>query len=238
MRTLVVPDLHGRFLLGRGLLEQEGVLDPEDNFCRVRDTEVRVVQLGDLANCVPADRDGDLALLRRAGSWFDVLLVGNHEYPYLGGTSFSGFFPLMEVEQAVRNLSWRAAYAVGETLVTHAGVSAGFLPDLPACEIADLLNSAWLTKPRHPWFSQCGVGRGGSALHGSVLWRDDSESLDVGLSQVYGHTVDTSGPIHRTHGESFSLNLDCGGHGPHADRIAAAWLSDDGTLDRIVEYLL
>lgn len=239
MRTLVVPDAHGRYKLVRGLLMQEGILDEEGARTGLA---VTTVQLGDLANCVGEDRLGDAQLLRVSRAWFDVQLVGNHEHPYFGGPGFYGFDWLSEIDRLVMNRTWMAAHAVGETLLTHAGVSP--LLRLPSAlsvgEVALLINAAWEDDPRHPWFSMIGDARGGRAECGGILWRDDTEEwIDVSsFNQVYGHTVVKTGPV-LTVLESgrWSLNLDCGGHG-NVTRIAAVWLGEQGDVEKIVEFNL
>lgn len=238
MRTLVVPDAHGRYKLVRGLLQQEGILDEEG---ARTDRSVTTVQLGDLANCVYDDRLVDAQLLRASSAWFDVQLVGNHEHPYFGGPGFYGFDFLNKIERLVLNLEWKAAHAVGGTLLTHAGVSPMlYLPSGDATFASDLLNAAWKESPKHPWFSQIGRARGGPAEQGGILWRDHTEEW-IKLSdfnQVYGHTVVKTGPVHSIIDTGrWSLNLDCGGH-RNVTRIAAVWLDETGEVDEIVEFNL
>lgn len=242
MRYFVVPDLHGRMSLASGLLFEAGLID--ERGVRVSRDDVRVVQLGDLANCCAGDRDRDLALLRKARAWFDVILVGNHEHPYFGGPRFNGFFPLNEVEQAIRNLSWRPAYAVGGTLLTHAGVTPGWFKgfggnDLGAADAEAILNAAWKANPaRSPFFATISYARGGYAKNGGVIWSDwNRERRDYRFSQVHGHTPVASGPKKRQSPKrgTFAINLDVGGHGP-VSRIVGLWLDEDGKPDGFVEY--
>lgn len=228
MDTFVVPDLHGRSYLAQGLLEQAGIIDPDGN--RIDEKTVRVVQLGDLANCVAGDREIDLALLGRADEWFDVVLVGNHELPYLGGPAFGGFWQ-SDVSAAVHAIDWQPALAIGETLLTHAGV----VPDLltgdveSAADAANELASAWTAeRGRSFYFAMIGRARGGLHQFGGVTWSDAHEPRDSRFSQVHGHTPDPSGPSirHATNGR-FSVNLDVGGHGP-VRRIVGLWLDEAG----------
>ncbi len=243
MRTFITPDLHGRYELALALLREAEIVDARGT--RV-DREVRTVQLGDLANCVGADRDGDLRLLRKARAWFDVLLVGNHEHPYWNGPRFSGFVWLAEVERAIRNLHWQPALAIGGTLITHAGLH----PDFGLAKMADAeeeLRAAWHYDPgEHRYFAQIGPSRRGLSiemarkfslpLYGGVLWRDADEQIDDHFNQVFGHTVDLDGPILTEHPNGrWALNLDCGGH-RDVRRIAGVWLDEHGQIECYVEH--
>lgn len=243
MRTLVVPDLHGRYGLALALLRAAGIVDGRGT--RI-DYESRIVQFGDLANCVGRDRDGDLRLLRKARAWFDVLLVGNHEHPYFGGSAFTGFMLVAEVERAVRNLTWQPAIAVGGTLVTHAGVHPGWKLPADAALAEGDIRAAWQQRTAdHPLIAQIGPARRGLyaeqarrfglPLFGGVLWRDASEDIDTGFNQVYGHTVNPDGPIRVDHPNGcWAINLDCGGH-HDVRRIVGVWLDAAGGFDGFVE---
>lgn len=232
MKTFVIPDLHGRYELLEALYEVTGIpRAPEDRATY----DIRTVQLGDLANCVSEDISRDVTTLERSRTLIDVRLVGNHEHPYFGGPRFGGFWRDPAVATALLRLNWQAALAVGDTLLTHAGVPIGFLPEMPVPELAELLNQAWREDPTHPWFRQIGRSRFGDADYGGVLWRDDIEDqLDWSFNQVYGHTVRREGPIHVEREGTWSLNLDCGGH-HNVTRIAAAWLAEDGSLNALIE---
>lgn len=76
--VFVVPDAHGNHHLVRGLLEQEGITNGRS---RIVGSEVQVVQLGDLANCVQESVQDDLEALSLVGPVIDFMLVGNHEHP-------------------------------------------------------------------------------------------------------------------------------------------------------------
>lgn len=238
MRTFVTPDLHGRYLLALGLLQEVGIVDEQG--ARVRDSDVCSVQLGDLANCVAEDRARDAQLLRKARAWFDVCLIGNHEHPYFGGPAFSGFKPIAEIEQLVMNIPWRVALAVGDTLITHAGVAPWL--DLPNAQVAErVLNEAWKDNvAAHPFLAAIGRARYGRSEYGGVLWRDAiEEPISDSFSQVFGHTADVIGPTndYSPNAGTYALNLDCGGH-RDVRRIVGAWLDEDGALLETVEYLL
>lgn len=256
MRTLVIPDLHGRWWLAEGLLRQEGLLDQRGRRLRPGDAaegktpkrgggrdvthdldqrrlDVQVIQLGDLVNCVPADRDIDLKTLHYAPDWFDVVLVGNHEHPYYGGHPFLGFFSIPEVKEALLRIDVQPCALVGTTLLTHAGVAGRFdLPAETAAEAADAIRYRWgQDRARDPLFSGVGRARGGSASCGGLLWSDWSEARDHRFDQIHGHTPLDRGPgiRHYTTGR-FTINLDCGGHG-NVKRLVGVWLDSDGGPD-------
>lgn len=233
-RTFVVPDLHGRWALAAGLLDAACV--PADPVWRRRE-KVTVVQLGDLANCVGRDRDADLAILERAQHWFDVVLCGNHEHPYFGGTAFSGFAWFAEVEAAIKRLDWQPCHLIGNTLLTHAGLTPDW--NRRTARGADgWLRARWQESRASGPFNRVGRARSGGASWmpacGGVLWSDWSEPRAT-INQVHGHTPLPDGPGRRDKGDTFAINLDCGGHGD-VRRIVGLWLDADGTPGEYVEY--
>jgi hypothetical protein len=181
MKTLVIPDIHGKPKLLRSMLDNDAD---------------RIVQIGDLANCVYQDRDGDLECLELAlelqNSTNFELLVGNHEHPYFGGGRFSGFASIPEIKEAIKRLNWKAATVVGDALVTHAGVAPRVLRNYNASImphiLMDEINSLWRSNPRMPIFENTGYLRGGRVPVGGILWRDISEPIDTRFNQIFGHS--------------------------------------------------
>lgn len=185
--VFVVADAHGRLDLVEGLLKQAGAC------CGPGRT---IVQLGDLTDCVASSIEDDLAILRAVPDLFDVLLVGNHEYPYFGGAPFAGFFRSEDVATAVLRLRWLPAFAAGEFLITHAGLTADFAyrsPRMRAQEQADYLCDLWQRDPTNPSslavFSAISRFRGGRSETGGIFWADWMElKSTAGFSQIVGHT--------------------------------------------------
>jgi len=181
MKTLVIPDIHGDAQLLQDILDKEWNVD-------------EIVQLGDLANCVIESRDGDIECLRLAQEYDIKVLVGNHEYPYLGGKPFSGFFHYPEVKEEIKKLHWRVATTVGdEILVTHAGLHPRYnyyKSDNPF-RLAQWLNLCWNKNPMFQFFADVGQIRGGRYPQGGILWRDFHEKSDKTVKQVFGHTPNT-----------------------------------------------
>lgn len=238
MKTFVVGDVHGKPDLVECLLTDAGVLDVEGN----RVPGVRSIQVGDLANCVADDRDGDLECLDRAASWFDVVLVGNHEHPYFGGPAFSGFRHLPEVAERLRLLELAGVYQpaalVGETLITHAGAT----PDWgweSAEEAYDAIAAAWLESPNALVFSRIGQYRGGGHMLGGILWSDIREPKSGEFRQVIGHTPLDELVVSYADGDeqkdSWLLrHVDWGGK--HFHRLAGIWLDEHGDYIETASY--
>lgn len=219
--TFVVADAHGRLDLVQGLIRKAGA---------ERGPGRTIVQLGDLASCTAGSAKDDLACLRAAPDLFDVLLIGNHEYPYLWGPVFRGFWSDPEVEQVVFSLPYEAAYSDGEFLVTHAGLTNTWQRWNPvALEGADAaarwLNELWRGPDDWGIFDAISHRRGGNHRSGGILWADWSERKAAGIRQVVGHTP---GDDVRTAGDPPHAHcIDLGAaRGTNGDRIAGCWLRD------------
>jgi hypothetical protein len=196
LKTLIVPDIHGHFNTLKGLLREAGVLDNQNH----RVDGWRVIQLGDLANCVAADREGDLACLQTVGDWIDTMLPGNHEHGYFGGPQFGGFFEYLEVREELNRIERQGHLAPaalvesndGDILVTHAG----YVPSEGIESAVDGFNYAtekWLEDKKHPLFSQIGTSRGGWSANGGLLWSDWMERKAHEFNQIVGHTPQRKG---------------------------------------------
>lgn len=252
MRYLIVADLHGRHDLARGILTAEHV--PLTAFER-RAAGVWTVQLGDLANCVVGSHDSDLAILTVAADWFDTVLVGNHEHPYLGGGAFSGFQPFRDIEERLHRLDTlgilQPCLRIGDTLLTHAGVTPDWrLGD--ARDARDAISACWRADRAAPVFNQVGRARCGGYRaphgwpeHGGILWSDWAEPREDGFNQIHGHTPVKGRPIAerwKRWPPRWALNLDAGAcfawrSRPAGNRVVAAWIGEDGEIDGdLIEY--
>lgn len=217
--VLAIADAHGNAGLVRGLLAQEKP-----------GSDVLVVQLGDLANCVGASESDDLAALELVGDQIDLMLVGNHEHPHFGGPAFSGFWPHLDVRRKLQELNDREliqpSLAVGSILLTHAGVNVGLAESShpeeggwKSAEAADEeLRWAWKQNVRYPVFSAIGRSRGGWEALGGILWSDWSEPKTQRFRQLVGHTV---GEDIRRRDRAICIDL---GAGKGRSRIAGAWI--------------
>lgn len=231
-RVFVVGDLHGQHNVARRLLEAAGIVDKEG--ARIRDPSVGTVQLGDLINGTRSSLARDAATLRKARAWFDVCLVGNHDYPYLGGYGFGGFWRSMEIERLALNVFWHPALAVGGTLLTHAGVADLLGMKARTAKEAEMeLVEAWLADRGHPFFALCSPARaGGRDYVGGVLWKDWSEPRSTRFSQVHGHTPQ-DGPVFVGDRDGvYCANIDVGAR---SGRVCGVWLDADGRPGEVVE---
>jgi hypothetical protein len=255
--------MHGNWRLALGLLEQEGLIDYDDEQPRRLRTEDRVVQLGDLCNCVRGSINDDIQSTRLVGPIIDEMVVGNHEHPYFGGPPFDGFAWFAELREAIHKLDDRgliqAALEVDGILLTHAGITRDFDAvdrwhegdENKAREVANGLNWLWHEKQyTHAMFSAIGQLRGGIHPHGGILWSDWREAKATILTQIVGHTVGKTwraeGPVNGT--PSFmlirpyadatplpvqTLCIDIGA-GKHSRNILGCWIRD-GEVE-LVQY--
>lgn len=194
MKTLIFPDLHE---------PPEAVLDAIEAVIASEQAD-RIVFLGDYFDHyydTPEDA-------RRTAQWLQhsltdprrVHLIGNHDAAYLWPTE-STFCPgfTWEKAEAIRSVLGDDAHTrfvfhawVDDWLLTHAGLSAQWVPDVSLAE--------WLTKEeraareafaaaRSYWFIEVGAFRGGTRPAGGILWCDHRELIAIpGVRQIYGHT--------------------------------------------------
>lgn len=203
-RTFIIPDAHGNWRLVLGLLEQEGITNGAGK--RIVESEVQVIQLGDLANCVQSSRDDDLRALELVGPVIDVMLVGNHELPHFSKNpegEFSGFWPYHEITEALERIGnygfVHAAYAVDGILLTHAGVAEPYQHSVDrrnAETAARRLNKLFRERPTAALFNDVGWSRGGMAPTGGILWSDWGEPKSKVFPQIVGHTVSNTWRAH------------------------------------------
>lgn len=217
--TFVIADAHGRWNLVKGLLAQVGL--PREG--------VTVVQLGDLANGIAASQIDDAVALKLVHDGvIDVMLCGNHEYPFLGGPAFYGYFPHGEIRRSLLTLrdkgALRAAYAAHDVLVTHAGCGSYLVREYGASvpHLCSTINEMWDHNPHHELFSSIGVARGGRSRYGGILWADWSEPKPNSVLQVIGHTA--ASEIRQRKG---ALCIDLGAGRQH-NYIAGAWIRESG----------
>lgn len=151
-----------------------------------------IVQVGDLLDrgATPAE---NLTAARVAVDALDVVLAGNHEVGLLGERGSRHGAALATLARR----GWpQAAAALGDWLVTHAGVHPELSHGLPreAGECAAEINDRWHCGSTagviDPLFHWVGPARGGIAPYGGVFWRGDSEWPPRGRTpwgQICGH---------------------------------------------------
>ena len=229
-RTIVISDLHGDHETCRRLLRQEGVLDEIDQ----RVPGWHVIQIGDLIHGGHNEYESDLAMTKKP--WFDVVLLGNHELPHVfprnGFPRFAGMTPLESrcTDALKGNL---AAYAVGDWLITHAGLYPlmAVLEGVPpvASEAADFINERFsrrlTTTEPDPLFDAVGRMRGGNHPIGGIFWHDWRDMYwnpaQFPVKQIMGHTPRPNGFEHDPTG-----NLWCVDSGAALSGMVSALVSE------------
>lgn len=151
-RTVIVGDMHARLDCSRELLELVGVIrrHPTDPALDERDESVHFIQLGDTVSLGYGEREARFCRWLFETVGVDEALIGNHELPAVWwdpeAVMFRGWHDLDELDderaagydwpvgrdrEAVRLVrerfargGYRVATAVGDWLVTHAGLAA------------------------------------------------------------------------------------------------------------------
>lgn len=244
MRTFVVGDIHGRINSLEKLLRKAGVITKKGKR-KKSSLEHRVVSIGDLANAVLVDLNGDEQCLKIAPEWFDVLLIGNHESGYvIPDMGFNGYYPAPHLKSLynayVRDGFVQPCMAINNTLISHAGVAKEF-PFESAAEACNEIQYAWNNiNEVQGWqsFLIRGVGkmRGGYSWHGGILWSDWREPKNFNFHQVVGHTP--IGPDLYEHKKigRWALNIDSDVR--KGKRVCGVWLDAEGQIEEVVEAKL
>ena len=201
---LVIPDVHGR--------------DYWREPCKNLDKYAHVVFLGDYLDPYgfeQGDTEGSITLASTLAGFLDIvslaeanrgkvtLLLGNHDLHYIDNSvSMSSRYNEWMAEQAgpvfaQRRDLFSLACEFNGTLFTHAGCLQGWLdeangkyPDLQLEMSADSLNSLLSKENGLRALGMVSDIRGGWNRHGSCVWADVSEHLNVtsAMTQVFGHT--------------------------------------------------
>ncbi|MBS5450816.1 MAG: metallophosphoesterase [Coriobacteriia bacterium] len=207
MRTIVVGDLH---------LKQSRVLPLVDEAMEQAGAR-RVVLCGDVTDdwgATDADALSELAQmalwvgeLRLSGVRVDVLM-GNHDFAYVGGPDTPGMRPWirLEVQRLLYELGVVIATDIDDILATHAGLTEAWArscltwepstAEPAANQIARQLNKMLESGDRENFrrLGATGPARGGWGTPGP-LWADATElAADYlpGLRQIVGHTPMTT----------------------------------------------
>lgn len=201
--VVVISDIHSRQAKLERLLVDIGVLDPTS---LERRPGFQIIQVGDAISAGYGMEEAEFY------EWWtslltddDVELVGNHEAPILwpyddrfkfygyeaGDMGEAGCDPALKPLVLARQDRYRAAHAVDDWLITHAGVMRRFQGE-DAASTAEALNALWERHlgpyDPHPWMgcAICDNTRG-------VLWVRDLEKGGNDarhIKQVFGHTPD------------------------------------------------
>ncbi len=122
-----------------------------------------------------------------------VLLYGNHELSYhpTRTMSCSGWhqYGADNFPKYLDDKIWKAAYAVDDYLITHAGLEEGFSGrSKTAKAMASALNQRF--KENHSTIYAIGRSRGGRYANGGHFWYDfryDYGKLAYRFNQIFGH---------------------------------------------------
>lgn len=205
MRTFVMGDIHGNYDLAYELLVQVGVIVD-----RKRNPEIRSIQIGDLINGTFENHRGDEMLLADADILFDEIVMGNHEFSFLGGPVFHGMQSSDSITNELINLENRGiivpSTVVGKFLLTHAGLSAAIEVEGVGEANQQIRDLAY----RGDLFHNVSRDRGGRDPWGGILWADLDEPKNPHISQIFGHTPDPNGPLIARHGDHEHINIDIG----------------------------
>ena len=258
--TFVIPDMHGRPDALRLLLTDAGLIDADGKRKAERPKyQTTIVSIGDLLNATQTDVNGDEEILQLSRDWIDVLVLGNHEAPYIFGESwgFSGYYDAPHLSSAYRALYREGkvvpSFLVGKTLLTHAGVHKYFdFDDAEEAhhEITDVWNrwselnhndwpESWnfpsgVEMPKSQILEAVGSKRGGNMPFGGILWADFHEPKNKQFSQLFGHTPIKTGPVVTAWKGSdiVHTNIDCAakkGMPP-----TGVWLNRYGVIEEFV----
>ncbi len=214
--TIVVGDLHGKLEIAEKVLS------------RFRDE--RIIFVGDYLDSFDRTTEAHIQLLELlldVQEHRDVItLMGNHELSYLMPETqvCSGYrFTIQnylddnpsltrEMHRKCKTYAWEQGW-----LITHAGVSANWLPVSPSA-LPECLD----TLPCTEHLYDIGRARGGFAKVGGPFWCDYYTEFKPikGVKQIFGHTA--IHPVTTQKGivsNGYNYNIDCLDHYAHVIKI-------------------
>lgn len=243
-RTLCIGDCHGHLDRLEALLLQEGVIRECADSGLVRaNSDVRVIQLGDLGHLGGDTGARDRAIWTAAPHYVDTILWGNHDRACWDGRHcFSGYAkPFPEtfniIKACVGEGKIRLAAEAHGFLLTHAGLHASYkynkAPQESSAATAKWLNAHEDEDSQDEDFlairDAISYTRDGRATNGGILWRDASESLHKPYRQVFGHSSKDKVRTYQTGKTGNSFCVDVGNQ--FNGRLAAIWLPDETVVE-------
>lgn len=235
MRTFVTGDAHGNHGVLVKLLQKAGVID--SLVLRINRNSIKSIQIGDLMNCIKSSYEDDLFCADNAKEWFDTLIVGNHEAPYLDSGAFNGFHHHPDLDSICEQ--WKAegfyqpAIVIGDTLVSHAGVHERYVSD-DLNTTYEVIQQAWHDNRRIDIISACGYARHGRDMYGGILWADwVQEPISCRFNQVVGHTPGDDVRTRHCPNGNWQMCIDAGAK--LGQRIAGIMLDDAGQVLEVIK---
>jgi hypothetical protein len=221
LKNLIIGDVHGNFdNLFKFLMEQGAINDIGQ---RINTQKLNVYSVGDLLDCGKGTREGDMKILEylERERWFNQVVIGNHEYSYLGGLDFGGVrkhdrtlaSKLLELEKAG---IYVPALSIDGFLVTHAGLADRW--SFSTAEDAfEAINFCWENSEDDEevaildWIGPERAGRFANDT-GGIFWLDWTEKRNTKINQIVGHSSQYDGPIKIDNPEgTVHWNVDVGG---------------------------
>ena len=179
MRTFVIGDIHGHADRLAELLDRSGAIKEGAD----------IVLLGDIGHYDATTHEHDLLTWQLVEKLPNcTVLWGNHDYANVMPDihSFKNWDPAYpEVMEIIRRVKPKFAAERHGYLLTHAGLAPRFMPPpgVPIELLAETINAC----EHMPVVDDISYRRGGFAMQGGVLWRDESEPLGE-IPQIFGHS--------------------------------------------------
>lgn len=230
MNYIILGDVHGHIDNIREFLNEEGILVGDERI----DFDTKVYSVGDLWDGM-FNKEGDHELLTYAPMWFDKVVIGNHEYAFMGGPSFgerkwdhalrAGLLDLEDEGFLVPSLR------MGKYLVIHGGIS-DRLPFGDEDHAHRFITEIWndidgrenLAETLFDWI---GPSRRGYNPYGGIIWQGWEDPYNEKLNQIVGHTPYNYGPISREF-ENGKVHWNIDGNGK-SGKIVTGLRYDDET---------
>lgn len=199
---------------------EQGAID--ENNHRINKDKLGVYCTGDLIDG-GVNRLGDLLLLDYAREWFDEIVIGNHEYPFMGGPGFLGLRQHdRELQRKLLQLEYEGKYVPSTVVDGYLLVHAGFAKRWAfenAEDTNDVIHMLWRDaqedKQDVPMLDWIGPYRGGKWANdtGGIFWLDWAEARNRNFNQVMGHSTLTDGPrvVRYVEQGTEHWNIDAGG---------------------------
>ena len=234
-KTLIIGDTHGSPDALMDILRRSGAINKAGN----RNSNVRVIHIGDLCNMAPHGvsyrgfLSNDLKTLQLAQKYIDKIIIGNHEAWFIYGFDnfrWTGMANWHQLEPGVTKLlfkmykegKWTFVACIHEHVLTHAGIAPqmnGLFEGQTHRQIANTINRSFFkfcddhdcSDLEEQLFGNVGPTVGGWDEFGGIIWTRFPEwKGEIKIRQIVGHTPDESHP--RYYPEYKTWAIDSGGY--------------------------